>query len=113
MDGSPFPGYFDVSIERDEGTPVARLQGELDLAGAAHLEELLVGLTSPTVVVDLSRLQFIDSSGFGALLRAQGRLEGDGRHLSFQGPLRPEVARTLSMLGMPDIVRADHPEGGA
>ena len=103
MEGNPFPGYFDVSIEQGEGAELARLEGELDLASGPQLEELLAGLAGPAVVVDLSGLRFIDSSGFGALLRAQRRVQVDGRRLVFRGPLSPEVARTFEMLGMADI----------
>jgi anti-anti-sigma factor len=117
MDGSPFPEYFDVSIEQGEGFQCARLNGELDLASGPQLEELLMGLVGPSVVVDLSGLRFIDSSGFGALLRAQRLVERAGRGLVFRGPLSPEVARTFEMLGMAEITDGDEdleapPEGG-
>jgi anti-anti-sigma factor len=56
----------------DAGIAVISLAGELDLSTIPKLEpRLLEELRNPAgVVVDLTRLNFIDSSGIGLLIRA-------------------------------------------
>ena len=65
---------------------VVTARGELDIAGTVALEEAvgrvgdepdLVG-----VVVDLSRLEFLDSSGLRALVLAGRRVAADGRRFA-------------------------------
>ena len=46
---------------------------------ANGLTDALVELAGSTVVVDLSDLTFMDSSGIGALVRARNRIRADGR----------------------------------
>ena len=65
------PGDFTIRASRDEGTLVLALYGELDMATADTLTRKLdmVGSLPPArVVVDLSGLQFLDSTGLHALI---------------------------------------------
>src|SRR5437588_7330945 len=67
--GMPMP-YFDIE-ERQEGDWTRlRLVGELDLAAASGLEDRLRQLSEANkrVRVDLSKLDFIDSSGIRLLI---------------------------------------------
>ena len=69
---------FTVESDSRGDTTTLRLQGELDLATAAQLLRAAddsLG-TAPTLVVDLSRLQFLDSSGLRALLVIRDRCVG-------------------------------------
>jgi len=84
------------------GTLTIELDGELDIASAPGLERLLTELESdrwPTVVLDLRRLSFIDSSGIRALLTAHRRI---GR-LVVRHPSR-SVRRTLAVSGADAIL---------
>jgi anti-sigma B factor antagonist len=79
---------------------VVALHGELDIASADDLAHSLVELAGSTVVVDLSDLTFMDSSGIGALVRARNRIKANG-----QGDLvltRPGaiVGRALEIVGL-------------
>jgi anti-sigma B factor antagonist len=62
------------------GLPVVTAPPEIDLANADGLEEALAsaGLEHATIVVDLTRNQFCDSSGIGALVRAYKRARERG-----------------------------------
>lgn len=78
--------------------------GELDLATVAALdqalcEQLEAGFTC--LVLDLSRLTFIDSTGIHLIVRYQQRLEADGRQFTLiPGP--SQVQRTLKITGLVD-----------
>ena len=66
----------------DAGAAVISLAGELDLSTIPKLEPwLLEELRNPIgVVVDLTRLSFIDSSGIGLLIKASQSAEGGRMH---------------------------------
>jgi anti-sigma B factor antagonist len=74
------------SIERNEEAERLRLAlyGELDLYSAPRLDDELVraeGEMWPELVLDLCRLDFMDSSGLRLLLRAHARAEKEGRRM--------------------------------
>jgi anti-anti-sigma factor len=48
---------------------VARVSGEIDLASALELEEHLCHADGKPILVDMSRVTFMNSSGLSALLR--------------------------------------------
>ena len=55
------------------------LHGELDIVSAYDLALALVEVAGSTVVVDLSDLTFMDSTGISALVMARKRILDDGR----------------------------------
>jgi anti-sigma B factor antagonist len=68
---------------------VLTLRGELDLATASLLKEQLdhVMRGKRAVVIDLSRLRFIDSSGLALLVHAERQLrDSDGQLVLVRGP---------------------------
>ena len=71
------------SEERDGLVHVA-LRGELDLSSAGKLQEELrrVEATAPPVIVlDLSKLVFLDSTGLRCLVTADERARDEGRRV--------------------------------
>jgi anti-sigma B factor antagonist len=84
------PGCRDVQIE-----------GELDLAVAAHLDEALTAAAEQCaqVLVGLGGCDFIDSSGIAVILRAHNRMQEEGNRLVVYGPT-DQVLRILSMTGL-------------
>jgi anti-anti-sigma factor len=85
----------------EHGVAHVTLQGELDLDRAGAVADQLGGLAdqgASSVVVDVSGLSFIDSSGLRALLTARERLEGAGVSLKLTA-LSPAVERVLEMTG--------------
>jgi anti-sigma B factor antagonist len=95
---------FGFSVEEKNGVRVLRLRGELDLATAEKLTDGLSGLQDSDVVVDLSGLTFIDSSGISVLVREYNR-RGE---LVLSNP-RPNIARVLRIAGIGDWVRNSKP----
>jgi anti-sigma B factor antagonist len=63
----------------DLDTHIVELSGELDVASADFLTNALTEVAGPSVVVDLSGLDFMDSSGVGALVVARNRIKAKGR----------------------------------
>jgi anti-anti-sigma factor len=81
------------------------LIGELDIAGADRLRARLQALagTGEPVLIDLHRLQFIDSSGVGELIRAVSDARRDGRILEFDAMLAPQVSQLIELLELTDL----------
>jgi anti-sigma B factor antagonist len=93
---------FNVS-ERDlaNGGRDIQIEGELDLAVAGKLDEVLVkaGEQCQRVLVGLERCAFIDSSGIAVILRAHSRMQEEGNRLVVYAPT-DQVLRVLSMTGL-------------
>ena len=73
---------FEVTVEERGGTVHVKLQGELDISTAGPLEDNLqrVEADGPSLlVVDLSRLDFMDSTGLRLLISADQRARAEGR----------------------------------
>lgn len=86
------PGCRDIQVE-----------GELDLAVAGRLDEVLTAAVGECsrVLVGLERCAFIDSSGIAVILRAHSRMAEDGNRLAVYAPT-DQVLRVLSMTGLID-----------
>lgn len=84
------PGYRDIQVE-----------GELDLAVAGQLDEVLTAAVAECscVLVGLDRCAFIDSSGIAVIIRAHNRMEEEGNRLAVYAP-SDQVLRVLSMTGL-------------
>jgi anti-sigma B factor antagonist len=73
-----------VKSENRDGLVHIALMGELDLSSAGKLEEELkrVEATTPKVLVlDLSKLVFLDSTGLRCLVTADERARDEGRRV--------------------------------
>ena len=75
------------------------LRGELDMATAGGLADWLTCIAGSTVVVDLTELTFMDSSGITALVIARNRMAEDGNELILTRP-QPIVRRALEVTGL-------------
>jgi anti-sigma B factor antagonist len=92
---------LDIRIEAAEGSAsLVSLAGELDLSTIPKLEaRLFEELSSrPGVIVDLTRLTFIDSSGIGLLIKAFRAADGSRMH-TVVAP-GSQVARVFEIAGI-------------
>jgi anti-anti-sigma factor len=94
-----------VDSYRDGESRVLAFKGELDIATAATAERALTGEVD---VLDLSELEFMDSSGVKVLLRACNAR--DQERLCVRG-VRHGVRRILEMTGVSDLL--DFEEDGS
>jgi anti-sigma B factor antagonist len=75
---------FDVTITEQGDTVRVSLKGELDISSAPRLEDDLSRIEADepaTIVLDLSGLDFMDSTGLRLLIGADSRAREAGRRL--------------------------------
>ncbi len=92
-----------------EDVCLVRVKGELDLADSDALTERLGGLSDRTVVVDLSELAFIDSSGLRAFVAAKLKAADAGHELLLTRP-QPNVERLFAVTGLDGLIDQWRPE---
>ncbi len=80
--------------------------GEIDLYTAPRLHDelatALAGGMAVRIVVDLSGVEFCDSTGMNVLLAAQRRARDSGGDLQLAGP-RPAVKKVLQLTGLETV----------
>jgi anti-sigma B factor antagonist len=73
---------IEVDSRYEDGVAIVALRGELDMAGTPDLEDALRAAEDEPgvrgIVVDLSGLDFMDSSGLRAVVLADQRFRGAG-----------------------------------
>jgi anti-anti-sigma factor len=84
-------------LDYEPGCVAVTAAGEIDVRSLVGLDRALTAAfkSSSRVVVDLSRVSFIDSSGLGALIGARNRARELGGSVSLVGP-PPAVTRILT-----------------
>jgi len=82
--------------------------GDVDLAAADTLWSVLDEYvhTGAQVVVDCSRVAFLDSMGLRTLIRAQHKAGASGAHLTLAAPSEA-VLRVLQLAGVADLFVLD------
>ncbi|QYJ14962.1 hypothetical protein Rxycam_00773 [Rubrobacter xylanophilus DSM 9941] len=117
---------FAVLLHTFAGVPVVKVSGELELLTAHRFREALEEATASAgdgrprmVVVDMSGLEFMDSSGVSALLAATRGFMGGGGRVRLVVRDSP-VQRTLRVTGLdrifpiyPDVRSATNGDKGA
>jgi anti-anti-sigma factor len=98
---------FQVVVRRAGAAELIEVRGELDLASGPRLEAELAKVSvanTKLVVLDLRRLEFMDSTGLSIIVRAHQRLAGEGCELSLvRGS--PQVQRLLDLTGVAERLR--------
>ena len=86
-DPAAFGGaLFSIQTVRRDDTAVIELTGEFDLAHSPQLEAAILDAEASEmgrIVIDLSGLTFVDSSGLAVLLAADARSRQDSNRLRF------------------------------
>jgi anti-sigma B factor antagonist len=100
--------------ERD-GVPILEVKGEIDVFTAPLFKQAVVNLVADGhrhLFIDMSGVEFMDSSGFGTLLGATKRLrpEGGSVHLF---ACSPTIERMLHLIRLDMIVGVHADEDGA
>jgi anti-sigma B factor antagonist len=99
------PGIrVDVRYETD--IDVVAVAGEIDIATAPHLEDVLSTLSAADVVIDLTGVEFMDSTGLQCLVNARVRSDPEPRiRLLVQRP--GPVLRLLELAGLAEWFMVD------
>ncbi len=98
-----------VEVHRDAGSALVTVGGELEFGTAASLRTTLSDLAqddSDPIVVDLTALQFIDSSGLSLLVQAKQRFSAQGRRFELRGPTA-RVSRVIEISGLAELFELD------
>jgi anti-sigma B factor antagonist len=102
MDDTNRFGYLEIRTERNGDEQVIALDGELDLDGAERVDRELLRAErgdARRIVLDLSALRFIDSTGIRLILAADARSRSDGdRLVLIRGPRA--VQRVFELTGI-------------
>ena len=102
---APLPAQFAIRIFRTEQRgPRVIVTGELDLDTAPQLQAALEQEMAEVdqLLLDLSRLEFIDSTGLQAILLAVRAAEVNGSNFSISSSLAPQARRLFSLVGLLD-----------
>lgn len=83
--------------EQSERRRLLRVLGEVDLSNARHALEVLEGLGDRDLVVDLTEVEFMDSTGLGILVELESKTTGEVKLLVMA---RSQVDRLLEVTGL-------------
>ena len=103
------PRSFATSWARHDGQSVISLVGEFDRAHVAELTQVIdevVASSDPEIIVDLSSLPFLDSSGIAVLVAVHNTLEQQGRRLVLRQP-QPNPKKALEICGLIDYLNVE------
>lgn len=98
------PDDFSLEVTELDGFKVVSLAGELDMMTVPALVSALAAARRSRVIVDLSGLEFMDSSGVRALIDAQTPALSDGGSLVLV--VRPESVpgRVVELTGLAEVI---------
>ena len=91
---------FQIEIIAGEAHPHLAVHGEIDIKSAPELETALSEFEAEMVVVDLSDVTFIDSTGLRVLVMARTQIESNGGSLVLCAPDDSAVVRTMRLAGL-------------
>jgi anti-anti-sigma factor len=96
-----------VEGERQGPICLVRVHGEIDLSNAQEVSSAIgsaMGHEARQLVVDLSDITYLDSSGVALLLRPAARLQARRRQLHLVVPRGSPVRRVLVFTGLPKVI---------
>lgn len=97
------------NLDTQNGSSVLRIEGELDALSVVDLRPVISGIGDkrpPHVVVDLSRLRLIDSSGVGAIVALFKVVRAYGGALEVVG-VRDQPLAILRLLHLDRVLVRD------
>ena len=96
-----------LKLERNDHTLTARLDGEIDhhhvLFLRAAMDRVLNDSRAATLVFDLSKVDFMDSSGIGLLIGRYKRMLSRGGQ-TYISASNPQVDRLLHLSGIDSLI---------
>ena len=96
------PTQLSLTTTTHESAAVVSVGGEVDLGTAGELSDYLIAAmqqAGPHLVVDLSGVSFMDSTGLKVLLASNKRVHLVGGHLALAAPGR-SVRKVLAVTGL-------------
>jgi anti-sigma B factor antagonist len=96
---------FKVTMSEESAAPVLEARGEIDVASAPGFHASLfdlIGQEPDMVIVDMSGVTFIDSTGLGVLVAAEKQMR-DGGHQLRLVVTQPQITRLLELTGLDKV----------
>jgi anti-sigma B factor antagonist len=105
MSQAPSPHHLQVDCRHEGGTMFVALSGEFDINGGDDFERTVDRLAdgARNIVVDLTQLTFIDSSGMRALIAVWEQARTDGFDLAVV-PGTGQVRRAMELTGVDKVL---------
>ncbi|MBN1809408.1 MAG: STAS domain-containing protein [Planctomycetes bacterium] len=108
---------MNVSVELKDGLAVVKVKGLVDLESSPALRSRIIGLCGGDVkgvLMDMSEVKYLDSSGMATLVELLNRLAAAGRKMVITG-LKNEMRQMFSITKLDDRFRfcADAAEAAA
>jgi anti-anti-sigma factor len=96
-------GRFAITTDEEGGRTRLTVWGELDLESAPILEEELAEARTVRreLILDLSRVDFIDARGVNALVQTIEHSRSNGWHFEVAPAVSDQVRRMFEILRMP------------
>jgi anti-sigma B factor antagonist len=97
----------EVRFEREDGTVVAVVTGEVDLSNATSVRQQIAESVTPAdeaVIVDMSELSFMDSAGLHGVIELSTVLAERRQRFLLCVPLGSPIARAIEIVGLPQAV---------
>ena len=97
-----------VDVQREEGVPVARLLGEIDLTRAPEVRvDLLRAVTNLDhgLVLDLRETTYLDSAGVNVIFELAERLRSRQQGLAAVVPERAIIERLIELVNFRSILQ--------
>jgi anti-anti-sigma factor len=105
-----------VEVDARDGVPIMRIRGEMDLSNVDSIGATIreaVGSAAPGLIVDLSQLEYLDSSGVRLLFQVADALEERGRVMRAVVPSTAAIRRVLELADLAQRVPVDETEDAA
>lgn len=99
---------FSTSVTRDGDAVLICVTGEIDVATCERLRDAIEPHLGPrqTIILDLSGVEFMDSSSLSVLVQARGTLTADGGSLFLRNP-SVAAHRLVTIAGLEDLLSTD------
>ncbi|MDO8731345.1 MAG: STAS domain-containing protein [Actinomycetota bacterium] len=96
---------FEVSAEMLGNAAVLTVHGDVDLATAAILDSAIADSWSPPgrLVIDATRIAFMDSTGLGVLVKAAIQARDEGGQVAMAG-VGSRVQKVLAITGLDEHI---------
>lgn len=108
------PGAPHAETSREGAEARLALSGDIDIAAVALLEDAFARVTGDgpeTLVVDLTDVTLLDSTGLSALIQGARRAHERGVRLSTEVPRGHEARVVIDLSGLSDVLGLSAPAG--
>lgn len=100
---------LDIKSRHENDAWIVKLTGELDISCAEELKNVFdknIEEKFSDIRVDMSNLQYIDSTGVGIIVGAMKKLRNGGKDIFLQNP-RDNVKKIFRITGLDQIINME------